>query len=59
MQAAETIFMALRAYYTEVKENDLSETEAAVPNQESSNNQGTNFIGEDDDDLDETCQLSN
>lgn len=59
MQAAETIFMALRAYYTEVKDNELTETEAAVSEQESSNNQGTNFIGDDDDDLDETCQLSN
>lgn len=58
LQTAETIFMALRAYYTEVKDNELSETEALVSAKNSSNNQGTNFIGEDDDDLDETCQLS-
>ncbi|MCT7951268.1 hypothetical protein NG798_15820 [Ancylothrix sp. C2] len=58
IQAAETIFMALRGYYTEVKEEDLKETESSASQPNSSNNQATNWVGEDDDDEDETCQLT-
>lgn len=57
LQAAETIFMALRGYYTDTKEDEFSERES-LSNQEDSNNLGGNFI-DDDDDNDETCQLAN
>jgi hypothetical protein len=58
LQAAETILMALRGYYTETKEDEFRERESLGSNQEDNNNQGTNFII-DDDDKDETCQLAN
>lgn len=57
LQAAETILMALQGYYTEAKEDEFRERESLESNQEDNNNQGTNFI--DDDDKDETCQLAN